>query len=126
MEVEASASTLTSSHPTVARIPAQSPRTARRGGVWKVEYGIVPASLSDTDSDSRRLQIDLLRQATPARRLGLALALSADVVSLALAGIRRRNPGVSDTDAGLRFVEIHYGSELAGLVRARLNGSDPP
>ena len=86
----------------------------------------MPASLSDTDSDSLRVQIDLLRQATPARRLGLALALSADVVSLALAGIRRRNPGVSDADAGLRFVEIHYGSELADLVRARLKGSHRP
>ena len=81
------------------------------------------ASLSDTDSDSLRVQIDLLRRASPGRRLGLALALSADVASLALAGIRRRSPGISGTDAGLRFVEIHYGSDLASAVRARLEGS---
>jgi len=86
----------------------------------------VPSSLSDTDSDSRRVQVELLRQATPARRLGLALALSADVVSLARAGIRRRNPGLSDADVALRFVEIHYGSGLADGVRARLTGRPRP
>ena len=100
-------------------------RTAART-LRKVEYAIVPASLSDTDSDSRRVQVDLLRQATPARRLGLALALSADVISLALSGIRRRSPGLSDTDIGLRFVETHYGSGLADGVRARLTGSHRP
>jgi len=39
---------------------------------------------------------------------------------LAYAGIRRRSPGISDDDARLKFVEIHYGAELAQAVRARL------
>lgn len=75
---------------------------------------------SDTDPDVLRLQADLLRRATPARRLQLALSLSASVIGLAYAGIRRRSPGISDDDAHLQFVEIHYGAELAQELRARL------
>ncbi len=74
----------------------------------------MPASLSDTGNDSLRVQIDLLRQATPARRLASALAPSADVVSLALAGIRRRSPGVSDADAGV--LDIGYMRHWAALI----------
>jgi hypothetical protein len=80
--------------------------------------------LSDTDPDVLRLQTELLRQATPARRVEMALSLSAAVIDIADAGIRRRLAGISDVDAGLQFVEIQYGSELAEAVRGRL--SEPP
>jgi hypothetical protein len=75
---------------------------------------------TDTDVDSLRVQIDLLRRATPRRRLDVAFRLSADVVSISQSGIRRREPGLSNRDVRLRFVEIHYGRELAAAVRARL------
>jgi hypothetical protein len=80
----------------------------------------VHPGISDTDPDVLRLQADLLRRATPASRLQLALSLSASVIELAYAAIRRRSPGISDDDTRLQFVEIHYGSELAHAVRARL------
>ena len=76
--------------------------------------------LSDTDPDVLRIQVALLRQATPARRVQLALSLSASVMQLARAGIRRRSPGISEREAALRFVEIHYGADIADAVRARL------
>jgi hypothetical protein len=85
-----------------------------------VQDGIVHTGTSDTDPDVLRLQADLLRRATPARRLQLALSLSASVIGLACAGICRRSPGISDDDARLQFVEIHYGAELAQELRARL------
>jgi hypothetical protein len=81
----------------------------------------VRTGLSDTDPDVLELQADLLRQATPARRVQMALSLSAAVIGLAHAGIRRRAPAISDLDARLRFVEIHYGTDLALAVRARLS-----
>jgi hypothetical protein len=84
----------------------------------------VQTGLSDTDPDALRLQNELLRQATPARRLEMALSLSAALIEIAYAGIRRRHAGISDVDAGLRFVEIQYGRELAQAVRARM--SEPP
>lgn len=76
--------------------------------------------VSDTDPDIARLHADLLRQATPARRVQLALSLSASVMQLAYAGIRRRSPGISERDASLRFVEIHYGADLAKAIRDML------
>ena len=80
--------------------------------------------LSDTDPDVLRLQAELLRQTSPARRLEMALSLSAALIDIAYAGIRRRQAGISDVDAGLQFVEIQYGRELAQAVRARM--SEPP
>ena len=77
--------------------------------------------LSDTDPDVLLMQAELLRQTTPARRLEMALSLSAAVIDIAYAGIRRRQAGISDVDAGLQFVEIHYGRELAQAVRARMS-----
>ncbi len=79
--------------------------------------------LSDTDPDVLRLQTDLLRGATTGRRVGLALSLSAAVIDLAYAGIRRRSPAISEFDARLRFVEIHYGTELARAIRSKLSES---
>ena len=55
----------------------------------------------------------------------LALVLSADVMTLSLTGIRRRYPGVSNTDAGIAFIGIHYGPELAEAIRARLKKGAP-
>jgi hypothetical protein len=54
----------------------------------------------------------------------MALSLSAALIDIAYTGIRRRLAGISDVDAGLQFVEIQYGRELAQAVRARL--SEPP
>lgn len=86
----------------------------------------MPTEFSDTDRDSLRVQVGLLRRATPSRRLQLAFSLSADVMSLALAGIRRREPGATPTQAGLLFVETQYGPELASVVRARVEGGRLP
>jgi len=84
----------------------------------------VQTGLSDTDPDVLRIQAELFRQATPARRLEMAFSLSAALIDIAYAGIRRRQAGISDVDAGLQFVEIQYGRELAQAVRARM--SEPP
>ena len=83
------------------------------------------SSLTDTDVDSLRVQVDLLRRATPSRRRELAFALSADVMALSLAGIRRRQPGLSEPEVHVRFVAIQYGDELAESVRARVEGARP-
>jgi hypothetical protein len=86
----------------------------------------VEECLSDTAPEAASLQIRLLRQATPTRRARLALSLSATIIDLASAGIRRRSPSISPLDAGLQFVEIHYGAELAGAVRDRLSAHTGP
>jgi hypothetical protein len=83
----------------------------------------VTTGLSDTDVESDQLQIALLRAAGPGRRALLALSLSASVIDLAYAGIRRRQPAIPDAEAQLTFVETHYGHELAAAIRSRREGS---
>ena len=77
----------------------------------------------DTDPEADRVQLELLRSATPARRAGLALSLTATVVGLARRALADQDPGASDEEIGLRFVHLHYGREigagLAAFLRAR-------
>jgi hypothetical protein len=72
---------------------------------------------TDTEPDVYRRQIELLRGASPARRVALALSISQSVIDLARRGLRQSLGDTSTEDVGLRFVEIHYGHELARQVR---------
>lgn len=79
-----------------------------------------PIRSADTDPEADAVQLDLLRRAGPTRRVQMALSLSAQVISLARGAYRRQLPEADETEIGLRFVELNYGSELAEGVRRRL------
>jgi len=81
--------------------------------------------LSDTDAETGRVHLELLRRAGPARRLQLALSLSRTVMSLSRGGIARRLEGASPEELGLRFVAVHYGADLAAALRAELLSRRP-
>ncbi len=81
--------------------------------------------LSDTDAQTAAVHLDLLRAATPERRLALALSLSQSVIRLTRDAIARRSPGASDTEVGLQFVARCYGAALADEVRAALAETRP-
>jgi len=74
----------------------------------------------DIHTDPERLQVELLRKAGLARRVGLMRSLSSTVVNLARRAIRRRYPDLSDDGVLLEFVAIHYGRDLAEEVSAYL------
>lgn len=76
--------------------------------------------LSDTDPETERAHLELLRNASPARRVRLALSLSRTVMSLSRGGLARRLPDATPEEIALRFVELHYGVDLAREVRAEL------
>lgn len=80
---------------------------------------------ADTDAAAEAVQIDLLRRAGPARRAAMALALSARVIALARRALRRSHPEETEVESRLRFVELHYGRELAAGVRRRLASGGP-
>jgi hypothetical protein len=80
---------------------------------------------ADTDPDAEKVQIELLRQAGPTRRAAMALSLSAQVIGLARRAIRRSMPGATEEEVGLRFVELHYGEELAADLRRFLAARRP-
>jgi hypothetical protein len=85
----------------------------------------VERGLSDTDPESERVHLAMLRTASPERRLRLALSLSRTVMDLSRAGIARRHPGASPEEVGLIFVEMNYGRDLAEELRAELARRKP-
>ena len=74
----------------------------------------------DTDPEAERAQTELLRRATVTRRVQLALSMSSSVIGLARNAIRRALPGAGEEEVGLRFVDLHYGPELAAELRHHL------
>ena len=74
----------------------------------------------DTHPQAEVVQIQLLRQATPARRFALMCSLSETVAALSRRAIRRANPAYSQLELDLAFVAYHYGEELAERVRPQL------
>lgn len=80
----------------------------------------MPACLSDTDAETAAVHLDLLRQASPDRRLALALSLSRTVALLARDAIAQRRPDASAEDLAVEFVARCYGEDLAAGVRGRL------
>jgi hypothetical protein len=81
--------------------------------------------LSDTDLATERVHLELLRRAAPSRRIRLALSLSRTVMSLSRGGVARNLPGASPEEVGLRFVALHYGTELADELRMALASRRP-
>jgi hypothetical protein len=78
----------------------------------------LPGRTARTNAD--RVQVELLRAAGTARRFARARSLSESTISLARRAIRERHPELSEREVLLRFVEAHYGRELAQRVRSRL------
>jgi hypothetical protein len=74
---------------------------------------------TDTEPDVEARQIELLSRAPAARRAALALSLSATVITLARRALGR-HPLESQEEAALRFVELHYGADLAVALRRHL------
>jgi hypothetical protein len=85
----------------------------------------VEPGLSDTDPETERVHLELLRRAAPGRRIRLALSLSRTVMGLSRGGLARRLPGATPEELGLRFVALHYGAELADELRSALASRRP-
>ncbi len=84
----------------------------------------IPARPADTAPDAERVQVALLRAAPVARRLHIAMALSATVIGAARRALARAQPQASPRELELRFVELHYGPALAADLRAALERRD--
>ena len=81
---------------------------------------IIPPRPADTSAEAERVQIDLIRAVPVARRLHMACSLSATVIGAARRALRRARPDASPQEIDLRFVELHYGADLAAALRGEL------
>ncbi len=77
----------------------------------------IPPRPADTSVEAERVQIDLIRGASVSRRLHIAWSLSATVIGLARRALARAHPFASRQELDLRFVELHYGADLAASLR---------
>ncbi len=76
--------------------------------------------LSDTHPDAERVQIELIRKASVAKRIALMRSLTSMLVTLSRRGIAESNPGLSPEEVKLRWAEINYGKPLADELRIYL------
>ncbi|MFL5694565.1 MAG: hypothetical protein ACJ795_22450 [Ktedonobacteraceae bacterium] len=74
----------------------------------------------DTSPEAERVQIELLRKASPAERFSLVMSLSQSFIQASRQTIRELHPELSQVELDLLFVELHYGKDLADRVRADL------
>lgn len=77
--------------------------------------------ITDTQSAAQRQHVELMRDATPARRFAAVRSLSSTVASLSRRALRRRMPDGDEQEIGLAFVALHYGDNAARTVRACLD-----
>lgn len=80
--------------------------------------------LSDTDTEIERVLIDLFRKTTAAQKFSRVRSLSQTVMQLSHRGIVRANKGISDKDADILFVQLHYGSDLASKLSKYLDSHE--
>jgi hypothetical protein len=71
----------------------------------------------DTSADANQRQLLAFRSMTPTDRLQLADTMSAEVRSLAEAGIRQRHPEYSAEERQAALADILLGRELAAASR---------
>jgi len=76
--------------------------------------------LSDTPPEIEKVQIDLIKKWSVAKRISMMRALTAFAVNLSKRAIARANPGCSNEEINLLFVANHYGEELANRLREYL------
>ena len=72
--------------------------------------------LSDTRPEVTAIQMNLLRQASPARKLALLGQMNQTVKVLAIAGLRSRYPDETSTQLRRRLADLLLGPELACKV----------
>lgn len=71
---------------------------------------------SDTHPKMEALQIELLRQASPTRKMNMLAGLNASARLLALTGLRAQYPQASETELRRKLANLLLGEELAQKV----------
>ena len=78
------------------------------------------SSLSDTHPKMDALRTELLRKASPARKLEMLADLNASARNLAMTGLRLRHPHASEAELRRRLADLLLGEVLARKVYGEL------
>jgi hypothetical protein len=82
------------------------------------------ALYSDTHPEMEALQIQLLRQVGPARKMEMLAQLNASARTLALTGLRSRYPQASETELRRRLASLLLGEDLARKVYGEISHAE--
>ncbi len=74
----------------------------------------------DTSPEMERVQIELIRKATPAKRFAIMQAWSQLLIEANKQHIRKDHPGASEEEISLIFISRHSWQNLADALRADL------
>ena len=77
---------------------------------------MVNERLTDTHPEAEKVQLELLRQAPPWRKLALVGQMNATVRLLAAQGLRQRYPQADESEIRRRLAGLLLGEELAARV----------
>lgn len=88
---------------------------------WRNIDGMGKASVSDTSPAAARVQLELIRNASPERRLEACFGFSRSLITLSRAALREASPGSDELELQLQWVESSYGAHLAAALRAHLS-----
>ena len=78
----------------------------------------------DTRLEAERVQIELLRQAPPWRKLHMVAQMNEAVRTLALSGLRQRHPEYTPEELRRSLADLWLGPELAARVYGRWNDEE--
>ena len=76
--------------------------------------------LSDTSPEAEKVQIELIRRCSVAERIARMRSLTAIGTRMSRQAIAEANPKLDAREVDLRWMELHYGRELADEYRAFL------
>jgi hypothetical protein len=79
---------------------------------------------SDTHPKMEALQIELLRQASPMRKMQMLAQLNKSAQMLAMQGLRSQYPYASETELRRRLAGLLLGEELAQKVYGELGHAE--
>ncbi len=74
----------------------------------------------DTSPEMERIQIELIRKASPAKIFGLVRSMSETMKQASLRNIRKVHQDATEEEITLIFVELYYGKKVADLVRSQI------
>lgn len=76
--------------------------------------------MQDTHPSAEAIQIEILRQMPPSRKIELVFELCDTVSALTLLGIRNRCPGIGERELHRRYADLALGENLAKIVYGQL------
>jgi hypothetical protein len=82
---------------------------------------IVLEQSNDTQFDTERVLISMLRGYSVARKISFVKTLSESTIHLSKRAIARANKDIDEEKINLIFIELHYGKKLSGIVEKYLN-----